>query len=98
LFLPGLQYVSKAVAAKVIAARRAEVHDRYVKYWAKKLIVSPELAAVPLKEVDAQLASKFEVGKEWVEHDCRDAQEPCNMGNYVSVHMLPWVSMFLPWN
>lgn len=49
------------MAAKVIAARRAEVHDRYVKYWAKKVMVSPELAAVPLKEVDAQLASKFEV-------------------------------------
>ncbi len=55
------QYVSKAVAARVLQARRAEVHERYVKYWAKKVLVSPEIAAVPLKLVDAQLASKFEV-------------------------------------
>lgn len=55
------QFVSKAVAAKVLAARRTEVHSRYVKMWAKKLLVSPEVAAVPLKEVDGQLASKFEV-------------------------------------
>lgn len=54
--------MSKAVAAKVLAARRAEVHERYVKMWAKKVLVSPELAAVPLKDVDGQLASKFEVG------------------------------------
>ncbi len=50
------------MAAKVLAARRAEVHERYVKMWAKKVLVSPELAAVPLKDVDGQLASKFEVG------------------------------------
>ncbi|PNH08830.1 hypothetical protein TSOC_004580 [Tetrabaena socialis] len=59
--LPDFEFVSKAVAAKVLAARRAEVHARYVKMWAKKVLVSPELAAVPLKEVDGQLASKFEI-------------------------------------
>lgn len=58
--LEGFKYISKAAAAKVVAARRAQVHQRYLKLWAKKLLVSPELAAVPLKEVDAQLASKFE--------------------------------------
>ncbi|GFR50416.1 hypothetical protein Agub_g12633 [Astrephomene gubernaculifera] len=57
----GFQFVSKAVAAKVLAARRAEVHERYVKMWAKKVLVSPELAAVPLKDIDGQLASKFEL-------------------------------------
>ncbi len=53
--------MTKALAAKLLAARRAEVHDRYVKHWAKKVLVSPELAAVPIKDIDAQLASKFEV-------------------------------------
>lgn len=57
-----LQYISKAQAAKLVAKRRAEVHERYLKLWAKKLLVAPEAAVVPLKEVDAQLASKFEVG------------------------------------
>jgi hypothetical protein len=64
------QVVSKAVVAKVLSARRSEVHERYVKMWAKKLLVSPELAAVPLKDVDGQLASKFEVGHQglwWTE-------------------------------
>nr|6RD4_1 Chain 1, ATP synthase associated protein ASA1 [Polytomella sp. Pringsheim 198.80]6RD5_1 Chain 1, ATP synthase associated protein ASA1 [Polytomella sp. Pringsheim 198.80]6RD7_1 Chain 1, ATP synthase associated protein ASA1 [Polytomella sp. Pringsheim 198.80]6RD8_1 Chain 1, ATP synthase associated protein ASA1 [Polytomella sp. Pringsheim 198.80]6RD9_1 Chain 1, ATP synthase associated protein ASA1 [Polytomella sp. Pringsheim 198.80]6RDA_1 Chain 1, ATP synthase associated protein ASA1 [Polytome len=56
----GFSYVSKAVAAKVIATRRAEVHERLLKLWAKRLLVSPELAIVPLNEFDAQLASKFE--------------------------------------
>lgn len=32
-----LQYVSEAVAAKVVGTRRAQVHDRYLKYWAKKV-------------------------------------------------------------
>ncbi|KAG2491937.1 hypothetical protein HYH03_009670 [Edaphochlamys debaryana] len=59
--VPDFQFVSKALAAKVLAKRRAEVHERYVKMWAKKLLVSPELAAVPIKEVDGQLASKFEL-------------------------------------
>ena len=40
----------------------AQVHERYLKLWAKKVVVSPESAVVPLKEVDYQLASKFEVG------------------------------------
>jgi len=56
----GFKYVSEAVAAKVVATRRAQVHDRYLKYWAKKVLISPELALVPMKEVDNQLASKFE--------------------------------------
>jgi hypothetical protein len=60
--LDNYSFVSKAVAAKVVAMRRAEVQDRYVKLWAKKLLVSPEAAAVPLKDMDYQLASKFEVG------------------------------------
>lgn len=63
-----LQYVSKAVAHKVIAARRAEVHDRYLKFWAKKVLVSPEVAVVPLKQVDYQLASRFEVSLMTVEY------------------------------
>ncbi|MEW5298996.1 MAG: hypothetical protein WDW36_002057 [Sanguina aurantia] len=58
--LADFTYVTKTMAARAVAARRAEVHDRYLKAWAKKLIVAPEVAAVPLKEVDAQLASKFE--------------------------------------
>lgn len=45
----------------MLAHRRAQVHDRYLKLWAKKVLVSPESAVVPLKEVDYQLASKFEV-------------------------------------
>lgn len=56
----GFQYVTKAMAARAVAARRAEVHERYLKAWAKKLLVAPEVAAVALKDVDAQLASKFE--------------------------------------
>ena len=39
------------------------MHERYLKLWAKKVIVSPESAVVPIKEVDYQLASKFEVRK-----------------------------------
>mmetsp|Transcript_33238 Transcript_33238/g.73506 ORF Transcript_33238/g.73506 Transcript_33238/m.73506 type:complete len:629 (+) Transcript_33238:92-1978(+) len=58
--LDGFQYVSRAVAAKALAQRRAEVHERYLKFWAKKVLVAPEQAVVPLKEVDYQLASKFE--------------------------------------
>lgn len=46
-------------AARIIAARRKEVHDRYIKMWAKRLMVSPEQAVLPMKEIDAQLASKF---------------------------------------
>ncbi len=38
-----------------------QVHERYVKFWAKKVMVSPAQAVVPLKEIDYQLASKFEV-------------------------------------
>lgn len=58
--LPKFKYTSKAVAAAVLSARRAEVQDRFMKLWAKKLLVAPEQAVVPLKDVDAQLASKFE--------------------------------------
>ena len=58
---PRVQFVSHAAAARMLAHRRAQVHDRYLKLWAKKVLVSPESAVVPLKEVDYQLASKFEV-------------------------------------
>lgn len=37
-----------------------QVHERFLKLWAKKVVVSPESAVVPLKDVDAQLASKFD--------------------------------------
>jgi hypothetical protein len=58
--LTNFKYVSKAVAAEMVAKRVEEVHQRYLNYWAKKLLVSPELAVVPMKKVDAQLASTFE--------------------------------------
>lgn len=55
------KFLSKAAASKILAARRAAVHERYVKFWAKKVLVAPEQAVIPLKDVDYQLASKFEV-------------------------------------
>lgn len=54
------QFLTKAEAQKQLAQRRAQVHSRWLKLWAKKLLISPETAVVPLKEVDYQLASKFE--------------------------------------
>lgn len=42
-----VQYVSEAVAAKVVATRRAQVHDRYLKYWAKKVRVSSRAGTQP---------------------------------------------------
>ena len=61
------QFTSQAEAAILLAKRRAQVHDRYLKFWAKKVLVAPEQAVVPLKSVDYQLASKFEVGSRSVE-------------------------------
>jgi hypothetical protein len=58
--LEDFKFVSYSTAHKMIAARRAQVHERYLKLWAKKVLVSPESAVVPLKEVDYQLASKFD--------------------------------------
>lgn len=58
--LDNFKFVSRAAAARLLAERRAQVHDRYLKFWAKKVLVAPEHAVVPLKEVDYQLASKFE--------------------------------------
>lgn len=54
--MTALQVVSKAVAEKALAARRQQVHQRYIKSWAKKMLVTPELAAVPLKEVGRRVA------------------------------------------
>lgn len=54
------QFLSKREARKIVYERRAQVHSRWLKMWAKKLLISPEVAVVPLKEVDYQLASKFE--------------------------------------
>ena len=59
--LEGFKFMTKASAAGILAQRRAQVHERYLKLWAKKVLVSPESAVVPLKQVDYQLASKFEV-------------------------------------
>lgn len=56
----GFKYTSRAQAARLVAGRRQQVHDRWLKLWAKKVLVAPELAVVPLKEVDGQLASRFE--------------------------------------
>jgi hypothetical protein len=55
------KFLSRAAASKILAARRAAVHERYVKFWAKKVLVAPEQAVVPLKDIDYQLASKFDV-------------------------------------
>ena len=57
----GFKFTTKASAARILAQRRAQVHERYLKLWAKKVLVSPESAVVPLNQVDYQLASKFEV-------------------------------------
>jgi len=39
-----------------------QVHARWVNLWARRVMASPEQALVPLKERDALLASKHEVG------------------------------------
>lgn len=39
-----------------------QIHARFVKMWAKRVLAMPEQALVPLKERDGLLASKFEVG------------------------------------
>lgn len=38
-----------------------QVHARWVKLWAKRILATPEQALVPLKERDQMLASKHEV-------------------------------------
>lgn len=53
------------------------MHDRYLKFWAKKVLVAPEQAVVPLKSVDYQLASKFEVGSGDVEVWGRGGMKLC---------------------
>lgn len=58
--LDNFKFVSHASAARLLAQRRAAVHERFLKFWAKKVVVAPEQAVVPLKEVDYQLASKFD--------------------------------------
>lgn len=59
--LPGFKFLSQAEAAARLAARRAEVHAKWVKMWAKRVMVNPEQAVVPLKERDALLASRHQV-------------------------------------
>lgn len=57
---PGFKYMSAADAAKVLGERRRQVHARWVKLWAKRILATPEQALVPLKERDQLLASKHE--------------------------------------
>ncbi|KAF8072650.1 hypothetical protein HT031_000310 [Scenedesmus sp. PABB004] len=57
---PGFKFMSAADAARRLSARRAAVHARWVKLWAKRVLSTPEQALVPLKERDALLASKHE--------------------------------------
>ena len=54
--------MTAAEAEAKLSARRAELHSRFVKLWAKRVLAAPETALVPLKERDALLASSFEVG------------------------------------
>lgn len=43
-----------------------QLHSRFVKMWAKRILAMPEQALVPLNERDSLLASKFEVrGGKW---------------------------------
>jgi hypothetical protein len=59
--VPGFAFMSAADAAAKVTARRNELHARYVKLWAKRVLAMPEQALVPKRERDALLASKFEV-------------------------------------
>lgn len=54
------RFMGAAEAETKIGARRAELHTRFVKMWAKRVLAMPEQALIPLKERDALLASKFE--------------------------------------
>eukprot|EP00775_Hariotina_reticulata_P010525 gene10525-10685_t len=56
---PSFKYITVAQATQAVAARRKQVHARWVKLWAKRIMAQPEQALVPLKERDALLASKF---------------------------------------
>jgi hypothetical protein len=58
--VPGFAFLSAAEAQGRLSARRAEVHGRFLRMWARRLLATPEQALVPLKERDALLASKFE--------------------------------------
>jgi hypothetical protein len=58
--LPNFAFLSAAEAQGRLSARRAEVHGRFLRMWARRLLATPEQALVPLKERDALLASKFE--------------------------------------
>lgn len=59
---PQFQFMSAAEAAQKLGERRKQVHARWVKLWAKRILATPEQALVPLKERDHLLASKHEVG------------------------------------
>lgn len=58
---PGFTFMNAAEVAAKVAARRQQVHARWVKLWAKRILATPEQALVPLKERDALLASRHEV-------------------------------------
>jgi hypothetical protein len=58
---PGYHYVTASDAEAALSLRRKEVHSRFLNMWARRIMVTPEQALVPLKERDALLASKFEV-------------------------------------
>jgi hypothetical protein len=59
--LPGFKYMTQAEAAQKLNDKRAAVHTRWVKMWAKRVFAAPEQALVPVKERDALLASSFAV-------------------------------------
>jgi hypothetical protein len=59
--VPGFSFMSASEAAAKIADRRKQVHSRWLKLWAKRILATPEQALVPLKERDALLASRHEV-------------------------------------
>ncbi|KAG1681525.1 hypothetical protein FOA52_014031 [Chlamydomonas sp. UWO 241] len=89
-----LKFMSRAAASKALTTRKAEVHDRYLKLWAKKVLVAPETAVVPLKNVDAQLASKFElVAPNYAELLSAVAAGPKTLGQRVAAS--PAFSTFL---
>lgn len=58
--LTDFAFVSAAKLEARLATRRAEVHARWLKMWAKRILAQPEQAIVPLKERDALLASAYE--------------------------------------
>lgn len=92
--LEGFKFMSRASAARALAQRRAQVHDRYLKLWAKKVLVCPEQAVVPLREVDYQLASKFDgVAPAYSELLSAVASGPKTLGERVSAS--PAFSTFL---